>query len=107
MRIRRCSFRLDLYWDTLRLFHEIRRGLAIAGRDRKLKIDAIGVDTWGVDFALLGEDGALVDNPHHYRDARNNGVPEKTFGVVPKAGDFRGQPASSSCRSIRCTSGTR
>ena len=43
-----------LYWDTLRLFHEIRRGLAIAGRERKLKIDAIGVDTWGVDFALLG-----------------------------------------------------
>ncbi len=73
-----------LYWDTLRLFHEIRRGLAIAGRERKLKIDAIGVDTWGVDFALLGEDGALVDNPHHYRDARNTGVPEKTFAVVSK-----------------------
>ncbi len=73
-----------LYWDTLRLFHEIRRGLAIAGRERKLKIDAIGVDTWGVDFALLGADGALVDNPHHYRDARNTGVPEKTFQVVSK-----------------------
>jgi rhamnulokinase len=77
-----------LYWDTLRLFHEIRRGLAIAGRERKLHIDAIGVDTWGVDIALLGEDGALVDNPHHYRDARNNGVPEKTFEVVPKAEIF-------------------
>jgi rhamnulokinase len=72
------------YWDTLRLFHEIRRGLAVAGRERKLQIDAIGVDTWGVDFALLGEDGALVDNPHHYRDARCNGVPEKTFKVVSK-----------------------
>ena len=73
-----------LYWDTLRLFHEIRRGLAIAGRERRLKIDAIGVDTWGVDFALLGDDGALVDNPRHYRDARTNGVPEKTFSVVSK-----------------------
>jgi rhamnulokinase len=73
-----------LYWDTLRLFHEIRRGLAIAGRERKLTVDAIGVDTWGVDFALLGEDGALVDNPRHYRDARSNGVPEKTFKVVSK-----------------------
>ena len=73
-----------LYWDTLRLFHEIRRGLAVAGRERKLQIDAIGVDTWGVDVAFLGEDGALVDNPHHYRDARNNGVPEKAFQVVPK-----------------------
>ena len=74
-----------LYWDTLRLFHEIRRGLAIAGRERKLHIDTIGVDTWGVDFGLLGEDGALVDNPHHYRDARNEGVQKKAFEVVPKA----------------------
>ena len=73
-----------LYWDTLRLFHEIRRGLGIAGRERRLQIDAIGVDTWGVDFALLGEDGALVDNPHHYRDARNAGVPAKTFQEVKK-----------------------
>jgi rhamnulokinase len=76
------------YWDTLRLFHEIRRGLAIAGRERQLRIDAIGVDTWGVDFALLGEDGALVDNPRHYRDARTSGVPEKAFAVVPKEDIF-------------------
>ena len=94
------------YWDTLRLFHEIRRGLAIAGRDRKLKIDAIGVDTWGVDFALLGEDGALVDNPHHYRDGRNTGVPEKTSAWFRKR-RFSRPAACSSCRSIRCTSGTR
>lgn len=73
-----------LYWDTLRLFHEIRKGLSVAGRERRRKIDAIGVDTWGVDFALLGEDGALVDNPRHYRDARTNGVQEKAFAVVPK-----------------------
>ena len=73
-----------LYWDTLRLFHEIRRGLAIAGRERKLRIDAIGVDTWGVDFGLLGEDGALVDNPRHYRDARTKGIEARAFEVVPK-----------------------
>jgi rhamnulokinase len=73
-----------LYWDTLRLFHEIVHGLTIAGRERKLKIDAIGVDTWGVDFGLLGADGALVDNPRHYRDARTNGVMERTFAVVPR-----------------------
>src|SRR5271165_1700029 len=73
-----------LYWDTLRLFHEIRHALLICGRERKLTLDGIGVDTWGVDFALLGEDGALVDNPRHYRDARTNGVPEKAFAVLPK-----------------------
>ena len=77
-----------LYWDMLRLFHEILTGLRIAGRTRKLPIDGIGIDTWGVDFGLLGADGALVDNPRHYRDSRNNGVPEKTFQVVPRAQIF-------------------
>ena len=78
-----------LYWDTLRLWHEIQRGLAIAGHERRLALDGIGIDTWGVDFALLGEDGALADNPRHYRDARTNGVMEKVFAVVPRAEVFR------------------
>src|ERR1022692_3317307 len=77
-----------LYWDTLRLWHEIQRGLAIAGRERKLRLDGIGIDTWGVDFALLGADGALADNPRHYRDARTNGVMEKVFDTVPRAEVF-------------------
>jgi rhamnulokinase len=73
-----------LYWDTLRLFHEIRQGLAAAGRERGLTLDGIGIDTWGVDLALLASDGALVDNPRHYRDSRNNGIIEKTFAAVPR-----------------------
>src|SRR5258708_4962005 len=77
------------YWDTLRLFHEIRHALAICGRERKMALDGIGIDTWGVDFGLLGADGALVDNPRHYRDARNNGMLEKTFAVVPREEIFR------------------
>ncbi|MGA2133929.1 MAG: rhamnulokinase family protein [Bryobacteraceae bacterium] len=77
-----------LYWDTLRLWNEIQRGLAIAGRERKLALDGIGIDTWGVDFALLGSDGALADNPRHYRDPRTNGVMEKLFAVVPRAEVF-------------------
>jgi rhamnulokinase len=77
-----------LYWDAFRLFHEIQHGLAIAGRERKLSADGIGVDTWGVDFGLLGPDGALIDNPRHYRDARNNGMLEKTFAVVPRSEIF-------------------
>ena len=73
-----------LYWDTLRLFHEIRQALTICGRERKIALDGIGIDTWGVDFALLGADGALVDNPRHYRDTRNNGMLERTFAVIPR-----------------------
>lgn len=78
-----------LYWDTLRLWHEIQQGLAVAGRGRQLLLDGIGVDTWGVDFALLDEAGALADNPRHYRDARNNGALERLFEAAPREEVFR------------------
>jgi rhamnulokinase len=74
----------SLYWDTLRLWHEIQEGLRIAARERKLSVRGIGVDTWGVDFALLGADGVLIDNPRHYRDPRNHGMVEKLFEIVPR-----------------------
>ncbi len=77
-----------LYWDTLRLFHEMRHGLHVAVSERKFELSGVGVDTWGVDFALLGRDGALVDNPRHYRDARNNGQMERTFAEVPRSEIF-------------------
>jgi rhamnulokinase len=73
-----------LYWDTLRLWHEIQHGIAVATRERKLTLDGIGVDTWGVDYGLLGADGLLLDTPRHYRDARTNGVMEKLFEIVPR-----------------------
>jgi len=73
-----------LHWDTLRLWHEMRHALAIAGRERQPQLDGIGVDTWGVDFALIGQDGNLIENPRHYRDARTNGMPEAVFQTVPR-----------------------
>jgi rhamnulokinase len=73
-----------LYWDIWKLWHEVRRGLEIAVAERRVALDGIGVDTWGVDFALLGEDGTLVAKPRHYRDSRNNGVMEKIFSAVPR-----------------------
>ena len=73
-----------LYWDMLRLWHEIQHGLAVAVRERKLTLDGIGIDTWGVDYGLLGGDGLLLESPRHYRDARTNGMMEKLFAVVPR-----------------------
>jgi rhamnulokinase len=73
-----------LYWDTLRLWHEMQHALGLAGRGRRLAIRGVGVDTWGVDFALLAADGALLENPRHYRDARNHGMVEKLFEIVPR-----------------------
>jgi rhamnulokinase len=73
-----------LYWDTLRLWHEIQQGISIATGERRLELDGIGVDTWGVDFGLLGADGLLIDSPRHYRDPRTHGVMEKLFERVPR-----------------------
>lgn len=78
-----------LYWDAFRLFHEIEEGLTLAGRERQLKAAGIGVDTWGVDFGLLAEDGGLIDCPRHYRDPRTNGVPERLFETVSRWDVFR------------------
>jgi rhamnulokinase len=78
-----------LYWDAFRLFHDIVAGLRVAGRVRNLFVDGIGVDTWGVDFGLLGDDGSLVDNPRHYRDPRTKGMMDRAFQTVSREEMFR------------------
>jgi rhamnulokinase len=61
-----------LYWDILRLYAEVRAGLEAAAR--QFPLASAGIDSWGVDFGLLDEAGALLGNPVHYRDARTEGV---------------------------------
>jgi sugar (pentulose or hexulose) kinase len=61
-----------LHWDILRLYRGVLDGLREANRTGG--VDAIGVDTWAVDFGLLDADGVLLGNPVHYRDARTDGV---------------------------------
>ena len=77
-----------LYWDTLRLFHEMCEGIRIAGKTVD-QLDGIAVDTWGVDFGLLSEEGLLLDNPRHYRDARTNGTLKDVFAKVSRAEIFK------------------
>ncbi|MCX8024320.1 MAG: rhamnulokinase, partial [Thermanaerothrix sp.] len=72
-----------LYWDVLRLWSEIKTGIALSVK-RGIQIDSIGVDTWGVDFALLDRQGNLIGNPHHYRDARTNGMLEVAYQRMPR-----------------------
>ena len=72
-----------LYWDVLGLWNSISDGLSQASTLGE--IAGIGADTWGVDFALLDERGAMLSNPVHYRDTRNDGWIERAAQVVPKA----------------------
>jgi rhamnulokinase len=52
-----------LYWDLLSLWSQICQGLRAAGSKTNGKIVSIGVDTWGVDFGLLGRNDELLGNP--------------------------------------------
>src|SRR5438128_5057463 len=63
-------------------------GLRQAVADRG-SIDALGVDTWGVDFALLGRGGTLLGNPRHYRDPHTEGYPDEAFRTVPRLEIYR------------------
>src|SRR5712671_7129166 len=72
-----------LHWDLPRLFDEMKvalRKAAVANR----QLDGVGVDTWGVDFGLVGRNDTLLGNPVHYRDARTEGMLEAAFRRVPR-----------------------
>jgi rhamnulokinase len=77
-----------LYWDVLRLYHDMVHTLRICAADFG-GLDSVGVDTWGVDFALLGRGGTLLGNPRHYRDPHTEGVMDAAFAVVPREEIYR------------------
>jgi rhamnulokinase len=77
-----------MHWDVLRLYSEMLATLRrCAGEHRE--IASLGVDTWGVDFGLLGRGGVLLGNPRHYRDPHTEGVMESAFTKVSREEIFR------------------
>lgn len=75
------------HWDILRLWSDIQAGIAkaVTAVGGAKNVAGIGVDTWGVDFGLFDEDGALLGNPVCYRDDRTAGMPEKVEALLPRA----------------------
>lgn len=73
-----------LHWDVLRLFDEIKRGLAKCAARHK-QLDGIGIDTWGVDFGLLSPTGELLGLPYHYRDTHTRGMMKAALQRVSRA----------------------
>jgi rhamnulokinase len=74
----------SLYWDAPRLWLNVQRALeslASAGA----RLESIGLDAWGCDYGLLGENGDLLGNPFHYRDQRTDGVMDDVFERVPRS----------------------
>src|SRR5436190_6984610 len=72
-----------LHWNLLSIWEELKLGLRKSAQNG-LKLDGIGIDTWGVDYGLIAKGGELLGNPYMYRDARTNGILERTFAKVPK-----------------------
>ncbi len=70
------------HWDFSLLLQELKTSLS-ATRDYG-DLDGIGVDTWGVDFGLLDQNGELLDDPFSYRDSRTDGMMEKAFERMPR-----------------------
>lgn len=76
-----------LHWNLLQQWEELKTGLrksASDGHGGHNQIHGIGVDTWGVDYGLLGADGDLLGNPFHYRDSRTDSAMEDAYKVVSK-----------------------
>ena len=71
-----------LYWDILRIFHEIKLSVQKTVLDGDA-VSSIGIDTWGVDYGLLDRAGRLLYNPVHYRDTRTEGAQELVSRTVP------------------------
>ncbi len=69
------------YWDIYALYFEMIRGLKEVAR-RSVTLTSIGIDTWGVDFVFIGEDGALLRNPMAYRDPHTFGRMEEYLEKV-------------------------
>ena len=72
-----------LHWDVLRLYHEIKQGL-VRAKLRGAEPQSIGIDSWAVDFGLIGRNGELLGNPYHYRDRHTDGVMEALFQQIPR-----------------------
>jgi rhamnulokinase len=72
-----------LHWDAPRLFDELKTALRRASATGAA-LDGLGIDTWGVDFGLVGRANTLLGNPVHYRDARTEGMLDAAFERVPR-----------------------
>jgi rhamnulokinase len=74
------------HWNLLAQWEELKTGLR---KTAGVKLAGIGVDTWGVDFGLLGRGGEILGNPFHYRDSRTDGMMERAFARVSREEIFK------------------
>lgn len=75
-------------WDLTGIWQHILTGLRLAGvwcREHDAELASVGVDTWGVDWSLVGKSGELLALPHCYRDPQNDTACQR---VLERLGGF-------------------
>lgn len=72
-----------LYWDILRLYHEIKKGI-LKAKNGCGRISCIGIDSWAVDVGFLDRNGELLGNPYHYRDPYTDGMMMEVLNEIGK-----------------------
>ncbi|HEY5653620.1 MAG TPA: rhamnulokinase family protein [Pontiella sp.] len=77
-----------IYWDLLNVFRCISEAISSAKRTYGPSLRSLGIDSWGGDFGLLGEDGRLLKNLIHYRDPSSAGMFDEVYSRVPKGSVF-------------------
>lgn len=76
-------------WDIDLILHETIKGLNLAYNETGEGISSIGVDGWGVDFALQDASGELLEWPVSYRDKRTEGMEEKWQSLMSREETFQ------------------
>jgi len=73
-----------IHWDMSYLMAELKNGLRSAVESGYRELLGLGVDTWGVDFGLVGRDNQILGHPYAYRDPRTQGMMEKAFRLMSR-----------------------
>lgn len=74
----------NLHWNLFRLFEEMKKGLQLGIAETDSRLVGLSIDTWGVDFGLLGKDGSVLGLPFAYRDSRTDGIMDVFFTKFPR-----------------------
>lgn len=72
------------HWNIANIYSEILKGIEICVHHKHIIPDSIGIDTWGVDYGLLSEDGSLMALPFAYRDHRTDNAIEEFCKIISK-----------------------
>ncbi len=73
----------SFYWNIYSLFSELKTGLKRCIHEYGIQPDSIGIDTWGVDYALLNREGQIIGLPYAYRDHRTDHSMHQFFKLLP------------------------